>query len=281
VLLLHEGILRWTGEERQIILLDTALFDAYFFDLDGTIFLGDRLLPGVEETLAALRKNQKKVMFLTNTTVQTREDCRVRLTKLGLEVELEEIMTAAYAAGLYFQDHANQAKVLIVGEPAFESEMKAFPLKLVKEPQEATHVVVGMDRAFTYEKLRLSADAVRHGARLIVANPDPVCPVPGGAIPDTGSLAKAIEIASDASISDVIGKPSLYYAEKVLQQLDVLPERCLMVGDRLETDILLGINSGMKTALVLTGVTSSRELEDSKITPDYIFSTLEAIEQVR
>ncbi|CAM3368233.1 MULTISPECIES: HAD-IIA family hydrolase [Brevibacillus] len=258
-------------------MLDTALFDAYFFDLDGTIFLGDRLLPDVEETLATLRKNQKKVMFLTNTTVQTREDCLLRLSKLGVDVLREEIMTAAYAAALYFQEKASTARVLIVGEPAMEREMMGFPIKLVQDPKVATHVLVGMDRTFTYEKLRQAADAVRGGAQLIVANPDPVCPVQGGAVPDTGSLARAIETASEASVSDVIGKPSPYYAQKVFQLLDVLPKRCLMVGDRLETDILLGKNSGMKTALVLTGVTTKRELEASEIVPDYILPTLGAL----
>lgn len=262
------------------VLLDTALYDAYFFDLDGTVFIGDRLLPGVEKTLAALRENQKKIMFLTNTTVQTRTACQIRLQKLGLEVEKEEIMTAAYAAGLYFLEHMAKARVLIVGEAALEEEVTSFHIKQVYEWQEATHVLVGMDRAFTYEKLLQAADAVRNGAKLIVTNPDPVCPVPGGAIPDTGALARAIETAGGTDVRIITGKPSRYYADKVFQQLDVLPERCLMVGDRLETDILLGKNSGMKTALVLTGVTKIRELDSAEVEPDYILPTLETLEQV-
>lgn len=261
-------------------MLDTDKYDAYFFDLDGTIFLGDELLPGVEKTLAALREKQKKIMFLTNTTVQTRTACQTRLQKLGLAVRREEIMTAAYVAGLYLQAHAEQARVLIVGEPAMEEEIASFHIKQVNDAREATHVLVGMDRAFTYEKLQQAADAVRNGARLIVANPDPVCPVPGGAIPDTLALARAIETAGGATVWTMTGKPSRYYADQVFQQLKVLPERCVMVGDRLETDILLGINSGMKTALVMTGVTTSRELANTDIQPDYILPTMEAMKQV-
>lgn len=189
-------------------------------------------------------------------------------------------MTAAYAAGLYLQEHTEQARVLIVGEPAMEEEIASFHIKQVNDAHEATHVLVGMDRAFTYEKLQQAADAVRNGARLIVANPDPVCPVPGGAIPDTWALARAIETAGGSSVWVMTGKPSRYYADQVFQQLKVLPERCVMVGDRLETDILLGINSGMKTALVMTGVTTSRELANTEMKPDYILPTMEAMDQV-
>lgn len=261
-------------------MLDTDRYEAYFFDLDGTIFLGNELLPGVEKTLATLREKQKKIMFLTNTTVQTRTACQTRLQKLGLAAGREEIMTAAYAAGLYLQENAEQARVLIVGEPALEEEIASFHIKQVQDAEEATHVLVGMDRGFTYEKLQQAADAVRKGALLIVANPDPVCPVPGGAIPDTLALARAIETAGGASVWAMTGKPSRYYAEQVFQQLQVQPERCVMVGDRLETDILLGKNSGMKTALVMTGVTTSRELEATEIQPDYILPTMEAMVQV-
>ncbi|HBZ81557.1 MAG TPA: haloacid dehalogenase [Brevibacillus sp.] len=265
------------GKERQEALLDTAFYDAYFFDLDGTIFIGDQLLPGVEEILATLRQKGKKIMFLTNTTVQTREGCRQRLEKLGLAVERHEIMTAAYVAGLYFKQLADheQACVLVVGEPALEQEMAEFHIPQTADAMSATHVLVGMDRAFTYEKLQRAADAVRNGAKLIVANPDSVCPVPGGAIPDTGALARAIETAGGASTWAMTGKPSRFYADQVFLQLDVLPERCLMVGDRLETDILLGINSGMKTALVLTGVTTSAELGHAKIQPDLVLPTMD------
>ncbi|ELK43938.1 hypothetical protein D478_01045 [Brevibacillus agri BAB-2500] len=259
----------------QEALLDTALYDAYFFDLDGTIFIGDRLLPGVGKTFAALRANEKKIMFLTNTTVQTRADCQARLEKLGLCVEREEIMTAAYAAGLYFQQQADSARVLVVGERALAAELASFQIRQVQAPSQATHVLVGMDRTFTYEKLLLAADALRNGAKLIVANPDPVCPVPGGAIPDTGALARAIETAGGATVWAMTGKPSRFYAEQVFQQLNVRPEQCLMVGDRLETDILLGKNSGMKTALVLTGVTTCHELERAGIRPDFVLPTLD------
>ncbi|USG68538.1 HAD-IIA family hydrolase [Brevibacillus ruminantium] len=256
---------------------DAALFDAYFFDLDGTVFIGDQLLPEAAETLAALRESGRKVMFLTNTSVQTRADCLARLHRLGVDAELEEIMTAAYAAGQFLQEQADQALVLVIGETALEKELEGFGIAQVKNPLDATHVLVGMDRQFTYQKLQAGMEAVRNGARLIVTNPDPLCPVPGGAIPDTGALAKAIETASDGQVWATVGKPSAYYAEKVLQRIGLLPERCLMVGDRLETDILLGLGSGMRTALVLTGVTGRSDAEAAQIRPDYILPTMKEI----
>ncbi|WCK54320.1 HAD-IIA family hydrolase [Aneurinibacillus sp. Ricciae_BoGa-3] len=249
-------------------------FDAYFFDLDGTIFIGDKLLPHVQETLSYLRDQGKKIMFLTNTSTQTRHDCCERLQRLGVQSAVEEIITAPYIAGLYLQEFYPDANVMIIGERAIGEELSGFPVKQTQNPSEATHLLVGMDRAFTYHKLYTGMKAVRNGARLIAMNPDPYCPVDGDVIPDTWSIAKAIEAAGTTPIHAIMGKPSTYYAEKVLERLNLHSQRCLMVGDRLETDILFGINSGVKTALVLTGVAGPDDVKKLSIIPDYIISTM-------
>ncbi|MBD0379966.1 HAD-IIA family hydrolase [Paenibacillus sedimenti] len=249
-------------------------FDAYCFDLDGTIFVGDSLLPGVLSTITELRKSHKKIMFLTNTSTQTRYDCQKRLERMGLFSDVEEIITASYLAGVFFKEHAPDASVLVIGERAMEEELQFFDVSTTVDPLEASHVLVGLDRAFNYEKLHIGMKAVRRGAKLIAANPDPCCPIPGDVIPDTGALLKALEVASQTEVELVIGKPSIFYANQALQRLGIPSGQCLMVGDRLETDILLGMNSGMKTALVLTGIATRDDIEAKSIRPDYVINTL-------
>lgn len=252
---------------------DVLNFDGYFFDLDGTLFLGSQLLPGVRDTLEVLRQAGKSIWFLTNTTTRTREDCRIRLQQLGLEADVEEIVTAAFVSAVYLREQQN-CNVLVVGEPALIRELEEQGIPYTTDALAATHVLVGMDMHFTYDKLHQAMKAVLGGAALIAANPDPSCPIMGDIIPDTWSMVKAIEAASGVAPLTVIGKPSLYYGSKVLEWSGLAAERCLMVGDRLETDIMFGINNGIRTALVLTGVTSIEDMEKFPSKPDYVWATL-------
>jgi phosphoglycolate/pyridoxal phosphate phosphatase family enzyme len=248
--------------------------DAYLFDLDGTVYTGNKLMPGVYETLTELRRLGKQVLFITNTTLRAREAVREHLLRLGIWCRSDEIMTALCASTMYFREEMPDAKVLVIGETVMRKELERGCVQTTEKPTEATHVLVGMDRQFTYEKLRLGMVAVRHGATLIAANPDPYCPTEDGAIPDTWPLAKAIEVASQIEISEVIGKPSPYFARKVLERMGVAADRCLMVGDRLETDILFGVNSGMQTALVLTGASGRKDIDATGIRPCFVLTGL-------
>lgn len=251
-------------------------FDAFCFDLDGTIYVGDELLPGVKETIDRLRRTNKKILFITNSPTLTRVECQQRLQMLGIAADLEEVMTATFLAAVYFREKHPDALVYIVGEKAIEEELGHYRLGVTKDPGKATHVLVGLDRAFTYEKLNFAMNAVRNGAKLILTNPDPVCPVPGGFISDTMAIASAIEVASGRSIDHIIGKPSAFYAEKVLEKLQIQNSRCLIVGDRLETDIMLGKANDFRTCLVLTGASSREDIEKVQIFPDYVVETMES-----
>ncbi|WP_408976294.1 HAD-IIA family hydrolase [Paenibacillus jiagnxiensis] len=254
--------------------LDPSRYQAYFFDLDGTIYTGSKLLPGAGELIARLHQLGKKVMYLTNTTVYTREQCRARLQDMGLNPEREDIMTAGYVAATYLLQEQQKVQALVIGERALTLELNGKGIMLTEDPLSATHLVVGLDREFTYDKLAAGMTAVRNGARFIVANPDPFCPVPGGIIPDSWPIAKAIEAASTLRIHAMTGKPSAYYTDLALRSSGLEAERCLMIGDRLETDMMMGVNSGVHTALVLTGVTTPEDLRQSNIVPDYVFATL-------
>lgn len=255
-------------------------YDGYFFDLDGTILLGDKLLPGVAEALARLRGLGKKILFLSNTTTRTRAECQLRLRRLGLEAHLDEIVTAAYTSAIYLREQrATQSEplVLIVGEPAMASELDGQGVRHTADPLAATHVLVGMDMHFDYDTLHRAMKAVRNGAALIAANPDPYCPIAGDVIPDTWAMVKAIEAASCVKPAAVIGKPSPYYAAKALEWSGLAGDRCLMVGDRLETDIRFGAYNGLHTALVLTGVASEGDIAQSPVKPDYVWRSLEQL----
>lgn len=252
-------------------------YEAYCFDLDGTIYLGDHLLPGVKETISRIRKSNKKLLFITNSPTLTRKEGKERLNKFGIDVSIEEVITAPYLAAAYFSKTEPNASIFIIGENAIHEEMENYFIKTTDNPLEATHVLVGLDRKFTYHDLNLATTAVRNCKKLIVTNPDPSCPVPGGYIPDTMALAKAIEVASDQSIDQIIGKPAPLYGSKMLEILGVPSNRILVIGDRLETDIELGKRNGFKTCLVLTGISTEEDVQNSKIKPDYIINDLNSL----
>lgn len=250
-------------------------YDGYFFDLDGTIYLGEKVLPGIPESLAFLRKSGKQVRFLTNTTIRTRSDCRLRLDSLGLAADTEEIVTAGYASAAYLHELAGSPLVYVIGEPALVRELDEQGVRHTADVLEATHVLVGMDMHFDYRKLHLAMKGLRNGAALIAANPDPNCPVASDLIPDTGSLVKAIEAASGIAPQTIVGKPSHYFGFKVLEWCGLSADRCLMIGDRLETDVLFGAVNGFDTALVLTGITAREDFTQSTVMPDYVWDSME------
>lgn len=250
-------------------------FEGYFFDLDGTVFLGSRLLPGAVETLSRLRKQGKIIRFLSNTTTQTRQECMMRLQRLGIEADREEVITASYAAALYLAALENEPQVMVIGGQSMIKELDEKGVKQTLDANEATHVLVGMDQQFDYNKLHQSLRAVQNGAQLIAANPDPFCPVENDRLPDTWSLVKALETASGVECQVIIGKPSAYYAEKVMEETGLSGGQCLMIGDRLDTDIMFGHDNGLHTALVLTGVATKADVLQSSVQPDFIWSSLE------
>lgn len=249
-------------------------FEAYCFDLDGTIYVGKKLLPNVKETLAKLRRHDKKVLFITNSPTKTREQCQYLLHSLGVQTNVEEILTASFLSAIYFLENYPQAHIYIIGENALKKELSSFSLNITDNPLDASHVLVGLDRYFTYEKLNNAMIALRNGAKLVVTNPDPVCPVPEGYISDTFAIAKAIQVASDTTIHKIIGKPSTFYANKILKKLRLTNDKILIIGDRLETDIIMGKNNQFSTCLVLTGASVKDDIHKTQIIPDYVIRDL-------
>lgn len=237
----------------------------YIFDLDGTVYLGDTLIPRADEAIAALRARGDKVVFLTNKPLDTRETYANKLTRLGIPATVDDVINSSVVMADYLQREAPNARIYCIGEPPLVQKLHDAGLTLVADPRirggEVDFVVASFDRSFDYEKLDCALQALLNGARLIATNADRTCPVDGGVIPDCGGIIAAIEAVSGKQLETVVGKPNKLTAEAALHILGLPADRCTMIGDRLETDILMGNKAGMQTALVLTGVTTKEQAD--------------------
>ncbi len=250
------------------------LYDAYIFDLDGTCYLGDALLPSVEETITRLRELGKRTVFLSNNPTQTREAYAARLTALGLPTPPDDVVNSSLVMVDFLSRRMPGANLFVVGEASLEQELEAAGFTLTEDPEQIQAVIASFDRTFSYHKLQVAFDAVQAGARFFATNADRYCPVPGGGQPDAAAMIAAIEASTNSRVEAVVGKPSHYMAEAILGLLHMPPEQCMMIGDRLETDVLMGLNAGMAGALTLTGATDEAVLAASDIHPTYVLHTV-------
>lgn len=248
-------------------------YAGYIFDLDGTIYLGDHVLPKVPELLGTLRDEGRRVAFLSNNPTKTREQYVARLRAMGLQAELDEVVNSSHVLVQWLLEHAPGATLFVCGEAALIGELTAAGFRLSEVAGEIELVVASFDRTFTYHKLQVAFDAIRAGARLVATNPDRFCPVPGGGEPDAAAIIAAIEACTNTRCEVNVGKPSPIMAATVSALLQLPPERCLMVGDRLMTDIAMGALAGMDTLLVLTGDSTRADLAHAPHQPTYIVET--------
>jgi arabinose operon protein AraL len=254
------------------------MFKGFIFDLDGTVYLSDRLIPGADRVIRHLRENGKKVVYLSNKPVQTREDYASKLTRLGVPTRPEEVVNSTLVMIHYLKKNTPHAKVFVVGETPFVEELKRAGFQITDEPKEIEVVVVAFDRTFDYRKLNISFQAIKLGAHFVATNPDRTCPVEGGEIPDCAGMIAAIEAVTQKKVEVIVGKPSPLMIQTALEAMGLRPEECILIGDRLETDIKMGKNSGIATGLVLTGVTDEKTLKESSIQPDFVFQSIADVE---
>lgn len=250
------------------------IFAGYVFDLDGTVYLGDELLPGAKETLGEL-KRLSKVVYLTNKPLEMPADYAAKLTRLGVETFPDEVVSSTDSLLLYLERHAPNARLFVVGEPPLVGLLADAGYEVVGEAGGVDVVVVSFDRTFDYAKLQTAFDAVRAGARIIATNPDAYCPLPGGGgLPDCAAMLAAVEASTGARAEAIVGKPSHHMADALLERLGVPARETLLVGDRLATDVRMAKKAGMAGALVLTGATGLEEALGSADRPDYILGGL-------
>jgi arabinose operon protein AraL len=256
------------------------MFKGFIFDLDGTVYLSDRLIPGADRVIRLLRESGRKVVFLSNKPLQTKEDYASKLTHLGVPTRPGEVVNSTLVMINYLKENAPAAKLFVVGEAPFIDELKRAGFQLSDEPKEIGYVVVAFDRTFDYRKLNTSFQAIKRGAHFVATNPDRTCPVEGGEIPDCAGMIAAIEAVTQKKVEVIVGKPSPLIIQTALDVMELQPEDCILIGDRLETDIKMGKNSGIATGLVLTGVTDEKTLKESPIQPDFVFKSIVDVESL-
>jgi NagD protein len=246
------------------------MYDAYIFDLDGTILLGDQLLPDAAETVAALREAGRRVVFLSNNPTRNRSQYAQKLTRLGIPTATEDVVNSSYVMVQWLLTHSPGATLFVVGEDPLKQELGEAGFVLSEEAGSIDFVVASFDRTFAYPKLQIAFDAIRAGARLVATNGDRFCPVPGGGEPDAAAMIGAIEGCTGVKCDPIVGKPSPIMVATISSKLGLPPQRCIMVGDRLETDIRMGMDAGMATCLVLTGDADRAALAASGLTPTLV-----------
>jgi NagD protein len=249
----------------------------WLFDLDGTVYLGEALLPGAAETIAALRADGRRVAFLSNKPLYTRGDYAEKLTRLGIPTATEEVINSSIVLARHLRKLDPGAPVFVIGEPPLIGELRDHGFE-VRADAEVRWVVIAFDRTFDYAKLNTALQAVRrHDARLIATNPDRTCPVEGGEIPDCAGMIAAVEAVTSKRVEAIVGKPSPIILEVVLETLGVDARDCVIVGDRIETDIVMGKRLGLATVLVLSGITRAGDPRIAEVAPDLVVPGIHAL----
>ncbi len=258
------------------------LFDAYVFDLDGTIYLGDRLLPGVAATIELLRGRNVPLRFLSNNPTRDPEQYQAKLTDLGLPTPRADITNPIVTTVRWLRTHHPGAVVFPIAEQPLITALTRAGIRTSDDPAAIDIVLASFDRGFDYRKLQIAFDALWFHKRaiLVQTNPDRFCPLPGGrGEPDCAAIVAAIEACTGVACSANFGKPDPLMVAEALAGLDVAPERTLMVGDRLATDIAMGRAAGMSTALLLTGDSTLTDASalDPEQRPHYVLDTLDQL----
>ncbi len=232
--------------------------DGFVFDLDGTVYLGEEALPGAVETIAELRRRGSRVLFVSNKPLYPRQNYADKLTRLGIPATAGDVITSAYVLARYLALHEPDLRYYVVGEANLVAELEGQGLHVVGEladqdPQDVIDptgidaVVVAFDRTLDYRKLNTAYQALRRGGRYFATNADDTCPMPGGAIHDAGATLAALHQLTGRRPELVAGKPSPLILAAALDRMGVPAARCLMVGDRLETDLRMGQQAVMLT----------------------------------
>jgi len=249
---------------------------ALVIDLDGTVYRGTTLILKAGEAIATLCE-EYDLYFLTNNSTGSRSEFVRRLADLGIACAEQQLITSGYAAAKYIRDQYPESRVYVIGEHGLTDELRGQHLTICEDDCDC--VLVGLDNAFSYTKLHKALQFLLQGAVFIATNTDPFLVTSTGIKPGAGAIVASIETASGKH-PIVTGKPSSFMSELILSMVNVKPHEILIAGDNLATDILMGIESGMRTALVLTGASTENDIEVSSIRPDIVVDSLAELPQV-
>jgi len=244
----------------------------FLLDMDGTFYLGNQIFDWSYTFLDKLKEQDKSYYFLTNNSSNSRERYVEKLGRMGLSVTPDKVITSGEATTIHLNQRKPGARIYLAGTPALEKEFQ--DAGFILTDRDPDFVVIGFDTTLTYEKLWKVCDFVRGGVEYIATHPDYNCPIEGGYMPDIGGIIAFIRACTGKEPDKIIGKPHHYIVDAVMEKLGASKDEVAMVGDRLYTDIAMGVNSGITSILVLSGETTLKDLENSQIQPDYIFEHL-------
>jgi HAD superfamily hydrolase (TIGR01450 family) len=239
-------------------------YDAYVFDLDGTIYLGEDPLPGAREVIATLRERGVPVRFLSNNATKDPRRYAEKLGGMGIATSREEIVNPVVTTVRWLLENEPDAVVFPIAEAPVRDALAEAGIRTSDDAAQVDIVLASYDRTFDYAKLQVAFDAIwfHRRARLMTTNPDRYCPFPGGrGEPDAAGIVAAIEATTGVACERNFGKPDPTMLRTALAGLDVAWDRCVMVGDRLGTDIAMAVDAGMPSVLVLTGDSTAADVE--------------------
>jgi HAD superfamily hydrolase (TIGR01450 family) len=266
----------------DVVRVPDRLYEGYVFDLDGTIYLGDELLPGAKRLIETLRERGKRVVFLSNNPTKDPEMYSEKLTKLGLPTPSEETVNTVVTMTEWLLQNHPDATVFPISEEPLKNALRRAGIKMSENAEEIDIVIASYDRTFEYRKLQIAFDAIWfHGrARLVTTNPDRYCPFPGGrGEPDAAAIVGAIEACTAAKCEVNVGKPDPIMLETIMGMVGLDASECVMTGDLLYTEIRMALDAGMPSAVVLTGETTAAMLdaEAEKNRPDYVLDRIDRL----
>ena len=247
----------------------------YLTDMDGVILQGSTLLPGAAEFVQRLRAREIPFLILTNNSRFTQRDLQMRLSYMGLEVPPEAIFTSALATAQFLHDQQPEGRAFVIGESGLTTALH--DIGYILTDQEPEYVVLGETTSYSLDRITRAIRFVMGGARFIATNPDTIGPGEGGMVPATGAVAALISAATGVQ-PYYIGKPNPLMMRTALRTLNAHSENSVMIGDRMDTDIIAGVESGLRTILVLTGVTKREQVERFPYRPTWIRESVADIE---
>jgi HAD superfamily hydrolase (TIGR01450 family) len=258
------------------------LYGGYVFDLDGTIYLGDELLPGAGRLLARLRELDRRVVFVSNNPTRDPEMYAAKLRRLGVEASASEVLNTVVTMTRWLRRNHPDATVFPIAEAPLCRALAEAGIRTSDRAEEIDLVVASYDRGFDYGKLQVAFDAIwyHRRARLVTTNLDRWCPFPGGrGEPDAGAIVAAIEACTGVTCEVNAGKPGPLILEAAMELLGLPAGDCVLVGDRLATDIAMARRAGMPSAVVLTGDTTPAALAaaDPEERPTWVLDRIDRL----
>jgi len=239
----------------------------FICDMDGVIYHGSKILPGVREFVNWMIESNKQFVFLTNSPERTPHELSMKLQRMGLEVSADHFYTSAMATAQFLSEQKPGCMAYVIGEPSLTKAM--YDKKIYMNDVNPDYVVLGETRTYNFEKLEKAIELVRGGAKLIGTNPDTVGVTEKGIMPASGALIAPIEIATGKK-AYFVGKPNPLMLRHGLRLIGCHSADIAFIGDRMDTDIIAGIESNVDTVLVLSGVTSKADIQDFPYRPKYV-----------